>query len=160
MVGLLFHIPVLWIRDVYPGSEFFPSRIPDPGSKRFPDPHPHPKNLEFKYFNPKNCFQILGNMIQNVQSGSGSWFFTHLGSRIQGTKSHRNPDRGFGSAALLYTRSSYRHYIPRLLWVRFDDGEGESCARVDSVLVKKDGSRSHLRITSVHNVTGILVLHL
>ncbi len=32
-----------WIRDVYPGSEFFASRIPDPGSKRFriPDPDPH-----------------------------------------------------------------------------------------------------------------------
>jgi hypothetical protein len=26
---------VLRIRDVYPGSEFFPSRIPDSGSKRF-----------------------------------------------------------------------------------------------------------------------------
>jgi hypothetical protein len=25
---------------------------------------------EFKYFNPKNCFQALGNMIQNVHSGS------------------------------------------------------------------------------------------
>ncbi len=27
---------------------------------------------EFKYFNPKNCFQALGNMIQDVHSGSGS----------------------------------------------------------------------------------------
>jgi hypothetical protein len=43
---------VLRIRDVYPGSEFFPFRIPernffipDPGSKRFPDPHPHQRNL-------------------------------------------------------------------------------------------------------------------
>ncbi len=29
---------VLRIRDVYPGSEFFPSWIQDPGSKRFRDP--------------------------------------------------------------------------------------------------------------------------
>ncbi len=35
--------PVLRIRDVYPGTEFFPSRILDP-------------HQEFKYFNPKNCF--------------------------------------------------------------------------------------------------------
>jgi hypothetical protein len=32
---------------VHPGSEFFPSRIPDPGSAS--------KNVR-KYFNPKNCF--------------------------------------------------------------------------------------------------------
>jgi hypothetical protein len=44
-------LTVLRIRDVYPGSEFFPSRIPDPGSKRFPI-----RIKEFKYFNPKNFF--------------------------------------------------------------------------------------------------------
>jgi hypothetical protein len=27
---------------------------------------------EFKYFNPKNCFQALGNMIRVVHPGSGS----------------------------------------------------------------------------------------
>jgi hypothetical protein len=32
------YFPVLWIRDVYPGSEFFPFRI---------------RIKEFKYFNPK-----------------------------------------------------------------------------------------------------------
>jgi hypothetical protein len=32
---------VLRIRDVYPGSELFPSRIPDPGSKRLRIPDPH-----------------------------------------------------------------------------------------------------------------------
>jgi|LakMenE18May11ns_1017448.scaffolds.fasta_scaffold6590599_1 hypothetical protein len=41
---------VLRIRDVYPGSGFFPSRIPDPNCL-------HPGSLirikEFKYFNPK-----------------------------------------------------------------------------------------------------------
>jgi hypothetical protein len=38
---------------------------------------------EFKYFNPKDCFYAL-------RSGSG--FFTHPGSRIQGSKRHRIPD--------------------------------------------------------------------
>ncbi len=33
-------------------------------------------------------------MIRVVHHGSGSWFFTHPGSRIQGSKRHRmlNPD--------------------------------------------------------------------
>jgi hypothetical protein len=49
----IFHT-VLRIRDVYPGSDFFPSRIPDPNCL-------HPGSLirikEFKYFNPqKNGF--------------------------------------------------------------------------------------------------------
>ncbi len=32
--------------------------------------------------------------IRDVYPGSGSWFFTHLGSRIQGSKRHRIPDSG------------------------------------------------------------------
>ena len=43
---------VLQIRDVYPGSEFFPFRIPDPEFEFFPS-WIHIK--EFKYFRPKNC---------------------------------------------------------------------------------------------------------
>jgi hypothetical protein len=31
--GFMWVEPVLQIRDVYPGSEIFPSRIPDPGSR-------------------------------------------------------------------------------------------------------------------------------
>ncbi len=38
IVQVLVKKPMVRIREVYPGSEFFPSRIPDPGSKRFPDP--------------------------------------------------------------------------------------------------------------------------
>ncbi len=39
---------------------------------------------ELKYFNPKNGFWALGNMIWVVNPGSGSWFFTpHPGSRGQ-----------------------------------------------------------------------------
>jgi hypothetical protein len=55
------------IRDVYPGSEFFPFRI---------------RIKEFKYSNPK-WFQALGNMIRVVYPGYGFWFFTHPGSRGQ-----------------------------------------------------------------------------
>jgi hypothetical protein len=56
---------------------------------------------EFKYFNPKNCYQALGNMIQNVHRGSGSWFFTHPGSRIpdHDWRVKKAPDPG--SATLL-----------------------------------------------------------
>ncbi len=31
-------------------------------------------------------------MIRDVHLGSGSWFFTHHWSQIQGSKKHRNPD--------------------------------------------------------------------
>jgi hypothetical protein len=48
---------VLQIRDVDPGSKFFTSRI---------------RIKEFTYFNPKNCFQALGNMFRVVHPGSGS----------------------------------------------------------------------------------------
>jgi hypothetical protein len=50
---------VLRIRDVYPGSRIriFPSRI---------------RINDFEYFNPKNCFQDLGNIIRVVYLGYGS----------------------------------------------------------------------------------------
>ncbi len=69
---------VFGIRDVYPGSEFFPSRIPHPN---FFHPGSRIRIKEFMYFNPKNCFQALGNMIRVVHPGSGS--------RIQWSKRHR-----------------------------------------------------------------------
>jgi hypothetical protein len=48
--------------------------IPDPGSrvKKFPGSRIRIRIKEFKYFNKKNCFQSLGNMIQNILPGSGS----------------------------------------------------------------------------------------
>jgi hypothetical protein len=52
---------VLRIRDAYLGSEF---SIPDPRSKRF---RIRIHNKDVKYFNPKNCFIALGNMIRDVQ---------------------------------------------------------------------------------------------
>ncbi len=84
-----FHAKVLLtgvrIRDVYPGSRvlIFPFRI-----WSFPS-RIHIK--EFKYFNPKNCFWALGNMIRVVHPGSGSRFFLSI------------PDPASGSATLLLT---------------------------------------------------------
>ncbi len=68
---------VLQIRDVYPGPECCPSWILDP---IFSHPGSRVRLKEFKYFNPRNCFQALGNMIRVVHPGSGSWFFTYPGS--------------------------------------------------------------------------------
>ncbi len=80
---------MLRIRDFYPESEFF-----HPGSRVKEIPDPHQRILSI--FNPKNCFQALGNMLRDVHPGSGSGFFTHPGlripdyvSRIQGSKRPR-----------------------------------------------------------------------
>jgi hypothetical protein len=57
------------------GSGIF---IQDPGSEFF---H-HGSRIrikDFKYFNPKNCFQALGYIIRVVHAGSGTGFFTHPG---------------------------------------------------------------------------------
>jgi hypothetical protein len=55
------------------------SQIPDPN---FFHPGTRIRIKEFKYYNPKNCFSALGNMIRIV----------HPGSRIHGSKRHRIPD--------------------------------------------------------------------
>ncbi len=76
--------PVLPIRDVYPGFECFPSRIPifsHPGSR-----------IHIKYLGiliQKIGFYALGNMTRVVHHGSGSCFFTLPESRIQRSKRHR-----------------------------------------------------------------------
>jgi hypothetical protein len=76
----------------YPGFEFsYPgSRVQEQKDTRI---RIHVK--EFKYFNPKICFQALGNVIQNIHPGSGSCFFTHPGFQIQGSKRHRIPHHSF-----------------------------------------------------------------
>jgi hypothetical protein len=96
---------VLRFRDVYPGSRIRPFSIPDPGSDFFPSRIPDPNCLhtgsririkEFKYFNPKNGFQALENMIRVVHPGSRiqmlTFYGNHPGSRIQWSKRHRIPD--------------------------------------------------------------------
>ncbi len=78
-----------------PGSDFFPSRIPDPNCL-----HPGSRILikEFKYFNPKKSnkmvSKLLKNMIRVVHPGSRIRMltFSHPGSRIQGVKKHPIPD--------------------------------------------------------------------
>jgi hypothetical protein len=69
-----------------PGSDFFPSRI-------------RIRIKEFKFFNPKNGFQALGNMIRVVHFGSLIRILTFYPSRIPdpGVKA---PDPGSGSATL------------------------------------------------------------
>jgi hypothetical protein len=76
-----------------PGSEVFHpgSRIPIQGQKDFyPGSGTASRNVSI--FNPKHSFKALGNIIRYVHPGSGSWFVTHLGFRIQGSKRHRIPD--------------------------------------------------------------------
>jgi hypothetical protein len=121
--------PVLLIRDVYPGSwipdpnVFHPgSRILDPNffhpgsvipdlNISIPDPGSQMHIKEFKYFNKKNGFSALINMIQVFHPGSESriWILTFYlsripildpRSRIQGSKRHRIPDPGSGFATM------------------------------------------------------------
>jgi hypothetical protein len=65
---------VLRIRDVYLGSRIRTFSIPDIGSKKIPDPGSGTASKNLSIFNPKNCFQALGNMIRDVYSGSGSGY--------------------------------------------------------------------------------------
>jgi hypothetical protein len=60
---------VLRIRNVYLGSRIQIFSIPDSGSEFSLS---RIRIKEFKYFNPKNCFQALGNMIRVVHPGTGS----------------------------------------------------------------------------------------
>ena len=80
-----------------PRSQIWIFSIPGPGSRM------HIK--EFKYFNKKNGFSALRNMIQVFHPGSGSriWIVTFYlsqipildpRSRIQGSKTHRMPNPG------------------------------------------------------------------
>jgi hypothetical protein len=83
-----------------PGSDFFPSRIPDPNCL-----HPGSRILvkEFKYFNPqkrKNWFFSSKKYDPGCSSRIRMLTFSHPGSRIQGSKRHPIPDPGSGSATL------------------------------------------------------------
>jgi hypothetical protein len=65
VIKYLQKLTVLRIRDFYPGSDFFPSRILDPNCL-----HPGSRILikEFKYFNPKKSNKILKG---GVRRGGG-----------------------------------------------------------------------------------------
>jgi hypothetical protein len=91
--------PVLRIRDVYPGSDFFPSRIPDlnclyPGSRT--------RIKEFKYFNPKKWF--LSSRKYDPGCSSRIRMLTFYPSRIPDPGVKKEPDPGSRSATL-YTSS-------------------------------------------------------
>jgi hypothetical protein len=66
------YLPVLRIRDVYPGSEFFLFRIPDPGSKRFLDPGSASSSKNLRISTPQKFFRALRYMLRDVHLGSGS----------------------------------------------------------------------------------------
>jgi hypothetical protein len=80
---------VLRIRDLIPDPKLF-----HPGSRI--------AIKEFKYFNPKNCFKALGNMIQFVHPGSGSRIRILIFLPIPDTGVKKAPDPGSGSATLDY----------------------------------------------------------
>ena len=83
---------VLRIRDVYPGSEFFPSCIPDPNlSSRIPDLGSASKNSSILI--PQLLF--LTSHKYDPGCSIRIWiliFFTHPGFRIQGSKRCQIPD--------------------------------------------------------------------
>ncbi len=77
------------VADPDPGSDFFPSRITDPN---FFHPWSRILTKEFKYFDPKKWFLSSRKYdpgcssriwIPDPEPGSGSWLFTHPGSRIR-----------------------------------------------------------------------------
>ncbi len=82
---------MLRIRDVFPGSRIRLFSIPDPN-------YLHPGSLirikEFKYFNPKNGFQALENIIQVVHPGSRIRMLTFYQSRIPDPGVIKAPDPG------------------------------------------------------------------
>ncbi len=69
---------------------------------------------EFKCFNPKNCFCALGNVILDVHSGSGSWFFNHPGSRSRGGTGSRIRIRNTARMAKKFRQKRINKYI--LVW--------------------------------------------
>jgi hypothetical protein len=105
---------VLRIRDFYPGSEFFPSRIPDPGQKDSGS-RIRIRIQEFKYFKTKKL--LLSS--RKYDPGSSTKVripdpvldFLHIpdpGSRVK-----RAPDPGSRSAntAMLKETESFRSII-------------------------------------------------
>jgi hypothetical protein len=78
------------------GSGMF---IPDP---IFFHPGSRIRIKEFKYFNPKNGFQALGNMIRVVHPGFWIRILTFYPSRIPYPGIKKAPDPGSGFATLVF----------------------------------------------------------
>ncbi len=77
---------MLRIRDVYTDSRVRCLKDPEPGSA----------SHNISIFNPKNCFQALGNMIRDVHPDPGPDFFSIPGPDPgpQGKKTQKAPDPG------------------------------------------------------------------
>jgi hypothetical protein len=98
---VVFYIPysVLRIRNVYPGSEFFPSRIP--GTKKIPGSRIRTRIEEFKYFNPKKLLLSSRQYDPGCSSRIRILIFYHPGSWIS--------DPGKGSRIRI--RNTSRAYL-------------------------------------------------
>ncbi len=96
------------IRGCLSRSHFFPSRI-----RFFPIPdtifiHPGSSLKNSSLLTPKILFWAR-KYVPVVHPGSGSWFFTHPGSRIQGVK------KGTGSRIRIRNTASRQIRIPRFI---------------------------------------------
>ncbi len=92
---------VLRIRDVYSWSEFFPSRIPDPGSKIFPDPGSGSAPQNSSILTQKSVCKVSEIWSKIFIPIRILIFFTHSGSQIPDPGVKKAPDPGSGSATLL-----------------------------------------------------------
>ncbi len=137
-------MPVWRIRDVYPGTWFLPS---DPGSKKSTKERGEKKLVAIPFYLATNftivnyfSFEVLKKKIwanfqgiielfikkivkalKNMVLGSGirKKPIPDPGSRIQGSKRHRIPDPGSGSATLsllLLLASLLLRFYPRCCW--------------------------------------------
>ncbi len=88
----------------------FLSWIPDPGSrvKKIPDPWSASKNLITVFFTRK-FFSKLSEIWSGMFPNPDLDFFYPSRNQIQGSKRHRIPDPGYGSASMLA--------LPAGLWI-------------------------------------------
>ncbi len=83
---------------------------PDPGSRGKKAPDPDPQRIKvFPVFNPKNCCQNLGNMIQNGYLGSPDLGSPDLRFRIHGSEKHWIPKTNTTTTRLPYVKSFYKN---------------------------------------------------
>jgi hypothetical protein len=119
------YFAVLRNRDVYPGSQLFPSRIPDPNSF-------HPgfriRIKEFKYFNPKNLF--LSTRKYDSVCSSRIRILSFYPSRIQGSKGTGSRIRIRNTAILCKVRQNSLPWVCTWLFIK---SQVSSCCMLDAV---------------------------
>jgi len=122
--------------------------IPDP---KFPIPDPN-------FFHPGST-SALGNLIRVVHPGSESWFFTHPGSRIQGSKRHRIPDPDPQHCYVVKETAVVLRAVPSpgSTWASPASLSG-SCSPSTITLGKKNSAQSrHYLINTVLPVPDLIV---